>query len=286
MIDSHKKIICEARTIQPYFTLCTSSNYNLKVMEDSPISYFYSFVADRSDGKVLAVPDASIDILFLCDGHDSEARLCGSTTTAKLVDIQKGKYYFGVRFKPGYIPDFINMHSKNLVDQEFPIDKVIPQATSLLKNITSTKNFEEQIQLFLDHFQGEIHYKHSPFATQIREKITKNNGVLKISNLEEYSGYSSRYISKVFMEYFGLSPKSYALILRFQYILQHIILDSDLSLTDAASDLGYSDQSHFSREFKRFTAQAPGQFIQAVKKREYSSSLSIDDEILALRHLH
>ncbi|MBS7838413.1 helix-turn-helix domain-containing protein [Wohlfahrtiimonas chitiniclastica] len=281
-----KTIMCGVRTIQPYFILSTSSMYEIKVIADSPISHFYSFVADRSDGQVFAVPDASVDILFLCDGERTKARLCGTTTTAKLVEIQQGKYYFGIRFRPGYIPDFINENSKDLIDQEFALQDIMPNVDDLLVQIASTQDFEYQIQLFFAHFEQKIRYKNSIFATQVRDLITKNHGDMRIADLERYTGYSSRYISKVFTENFGLSPKSYALILRFQYILQRMILDHELSLTNLASEQGYADQSHFLREFKRFAAQSPSRFVQAIKNNQGRDRLYIDDEILALRQLH
>lgn len=274
----------EVRTIQPYFTLSTSLNYDVKVMNDSPISHFYSFTADRSDGQVFAVPDASIDILFLCDGDHSKARLCGTTTTARLVEIQQGKRYFGVRFRPGYIPRFADVDSKSLVDAECSLYDFVANAEDLIAKMNGFSHIDDLSNCFIDHFKGEMEHKYSPFGLQIRELITKSEGDVRIGDLEQYTGYSSRYISKVFVENFGLSPKSYALILRFQKVLQRMIVDKELSLTNIASDQGYADQSHFLREFKRFAAQSPSLFIRTIKENGRINQTSIDDEMIAFRN--
>lgn len=276
-----KNLNGEIRTIQPYFILSTSSNYDVRVVKDSPISHFYSFIADRSDGQVIAVPDASVDILFLCDGDQSKARFCGSTTTAKLVEIQQGKRYFGVRFRPGYLPKLMDIESKCLIDAEFSLYDVLSCAEDLITQMGVLSNIDDLSSCFMRYFTGDVAYHYSTLGLQIRELITKHQGDIKIADLELYTGYSSRYISKVFVENFGLSPKSYSLILRFQRILQRIILDHQLSLTLLASEQGYADQSHFFREFKRFAAQAPSLFIQNIKSNISSSNVFMGNEVEA-----
>ncbi len=268
-----------ARTIQPYFVLSTGSAYYKKVMHDSPISHFYSFVADKSDGAAFAVPDASVDVLFLCDKDSPKVRLCGSTTQAQLVEIQSGKRYFGARFRSGYIPKFIDMDSKCLVDAEFSLSDIDRGGDALLEKIISSKSFEEQVQFFMQHYQHRIDCSASPFSLQIRDMISQGKGDIRISQLEQYTGYSSRYINKIFAEHFGLSPKSYALIVRFQHVLQCLTSHQNLSLTSLALEQGYADQSHFLREFKKFAAQAPSKFIQAIEESEYQNRLHINNDL-------
>lgn len=274
----------EVRTIQPYFTLSTSLNYDVKLMSSSPISHFYSFIADRSAGEVFAVPDASIDILFLCDGERSKARLCGTTTTARLVEIQQGKRYFGVRFQPGYTPHCVDVASKNLVDAEYSLEEFFKEADELIHALSHLQDINDLSDCFMSYFGDCTAHRYSPFGLQIRELITRSQGDIRIGDLEKYTGYSSRYISKVFVDNFGLPPKSYALILRFQKVLQRMITDSNMSLTNIASDQGYADQSHFLREFKRFAAQAPSEFIRAIKENSIVNQQHVDNEIVAFKN--
>lgn len=278
------RVAREVRTIQPYFTLSTSLNYDIKIMNDSCISHFYSFTADLSDGQVFAIPDASVDILFLCDGNDSKARLCGTTTTARLVEIQKGKRYFGVRFKPGFIPKFVNVEPKNLVDSEYSLCDLFSKSHDLIQKLSVLNDIEDLSSCFIKFFNDHMDRDLSSFGLQIRDLITLSEGDIRIGDLEKYTGYSSRYISKVFVDNFGLSPKSYALIIRFQRVMQRMIIDNRLSLTDLASDEGYADQSHFLREFKRFAAQTPSIFIRTVKEKDNINQLHIGDELIAFRN--
>lgn len=268
--------VSNLRTIQPYFTFSSGGTYHVKVVENSPISHFYTFQAQRSDGKVIAVPDASIDILFLCDGEDSAVRLCGTPSTAKLVEIQSGKRYFGVRFHPGKIPQFIQQDSRLLVDGEFPLQEILKDGDDLLEKIVTALSFEARIHHFYYHFCQQIAVKRSPVAWQMHQLITVNSGALSIREVGQYTGYSTRYANKIFTDNFGLSPKSYSLILRFQHVLQQMLQKHKVSLTDLASDQGYADQSHFVREFKKFTALAPSKFMQKASSNNYSAHLIKD----------
>lgn len=263
------KNVSYLRTIQPYFTFSSGGSYHVQVVQNSSVSHFYTFQADLSDGLVIAIPDASIDILFLCDDENSAVRLCGTTTSAKFVEIQAGKRYFGVRFHPGSIPRFINVDFKSLIDAEFPLKEILTDGDDLLEKIVTSSSFDDRITHFYHHFLDDINVETSEIATEMHRLITKYGGALRINDVSDYVGYSTRYVNRVFTESFGLSPKTYSLILRFQHILQQMLRDEAVSLTDLASDQGYADQSHFFREFKKFTALAPSKFMQKAILNQY-----------------
>ncbi|MGO3859938.1 helix-turn-helix domain-containing protein [Neisseriaceae bacterium CLB008] len=253
-----------SRTIQPYFVLSTASTYRKKIVADSPIAHFYSFVADCSAGEAFAVPDASVDVLFLCDPDEPKVRVCGSTVSAKLVELKTNKRYFGVRFRPGFIPAFIPLASRDLIEAEVALQDIDSQGQQLLAQITAAPSFEDQVAYFMHHYGDRLARPQSPLCAQISALILSRHGDIRVHELEAYTGYSSRYINKTFTEHFGLSPKQYCLIVRFQYTLQKLTLAGPISLTNLALEQGYADQSHFLREFKKFAALAPTKFVQAL----------------------
>jgi AraC-like DNA-binding protein len=57
-----------------------------------------------------------------------------------------------------------------------------------------------------------------------------------------------------------VSPKRFASLLRFERAL--LLARQGGRLTDVALNAGYYDQSHFNREFSRFTGQAPGAYFR------------------------
>lgn len=71
-------------------------------------------------------------------------------------------------------------------------------------------------------------------------------------------GLSERQLERRFLQRIGVSPKRYAGLVRFERALE--LVRRAPSLTRAALDAGYYDQSHFIREFRRFAGVAPGRF--------------------------
>ena len=267
--------VSQLYTIQPYLSFNAKKNSDIRIMNDSPISHFYNFEANTRDSVVTLVPDACIEIFFLCDGEQSEVHLYGSPLCAKNLDIRAGQRYFGVRYKPGEMPDFLKINPKLLIDSEYKLQDIFPGNGKLLEKIAKTKAFEEQILLFnqlpIDNVSHKLPTKSEDLAHQIYQLITENNGALLMKDIVVYLGFSDRYINRSFTDKFGYSPKIYALILRFQDTLKKILVEKSLNLTDLASDQGYSDQSHFYREFKKYTTLAPSIFLKKLNHLEGAS---------------
>lgn len=59
----------------------------------------------------------------------------------------------------------------------------------------------------------------------------------------------------LFQDSLGLSPKEFNNIIRIQAALEE--LKTNGSLTSLAYQLGFADQAHFTRTFKRFTGLTP-----------------------------
>jgi AraC-like DNA-binding protein len=74
------------------------------------------------------------------------------------------------------------------------------------------------------------------------------------------SGYSHRRFITLFRHALGLTPKLYCRVQRFQRVLKRVATDQAASWVDLAIAAGYSDQSHFNREFLEFTGVTPGDY--------------------------
>lgn len=85
------------------------------------------------------------------------------------------------------------------------------------------------------------------------QRIDDCHGALRIDELSGELGFSRKHLHAKFVEALGVSPKRYADIRRFARALHRLrTADSD-DLATLALELGYADQSHLSREVKRFT---------------------------------
>lgn len=72
------------------------------------------------------------------------------------------------------------------------------------------------------------------------------------------TGYSHRTMITLFRCAVGLAPKQYVRVLRFARALKD--LGARRGLADVAIEAGYSDQAHFSREFRGFAGVTPSEY--------------------------
>jgi AraC-like DNA-binding protein len=81
----------------------------------------------------------------------------------------------------------------------------------------------------------------------------------RMSELEDFTGYSERHCREEFRKYFGISPKRYNRILRFQGTIKSW-RDRDAEFSRIIDEYGYYDQSHLIKELRCFTGETPMSF--------------------------
>jgi AraC-like DNA-binding protein len=84
--------------------------------------------------------------------------------------------------------------------------------------------------------------------------ISQSHGLMGIRELEGKTGYTKRYLDLLFKDYVGIAPKTLSTILRFQHFYKVVGIQKK-SIYDL-----YYDESHFIKEFKRYTGYSPRQF--------------------------
>lgn len=71
-----------------------------------------------------------------------------------------------------------------------------------------------------------------------------------VRDLQRELNYSSAHLNRLFREHFGVSPNEYLQEYRFCYA-QNLLRNTDMSVSEIAYAIGYSNLSHFFGQFKR-----------------------------------
>lgn len=257
---------------QPWFVL-NSSRYSVMPSEHPAISHFYAFdVAHSAD--LLAVPDGCVDIVFDCDATRPTVRICGTPLKAQRVELLQGHHYFGVRFAPGVIPGFINVMAEDLTEQEWDLLQVSAFAQRIFENIVNAPLLQDQIKLFNDYLAPRLMGRTSKLTAMVIQQALAHRGDLRIQQLEDLSGYTSRTIHRQFSQDTGVSPKTFCRIIRCQAALASLNTRRDVSFSELALDLGFSDQSHFLRDFKRLVSTTPCEYQRTMLRNAYNERIS------------
>ena len=68
-------------------------------------------------------------------------------------------------------------------------------------------------------------------------------------------------LEKNFKQTTGYTPKEYAQVIRFNFLLNRLLFSSK-NLTETTYEMGYFDQSHMIRDFRKITGITPTDFIE------------------------
>lgn len=110
-------------------------------------------------------------------------------------------------------------------------------------------------------FDPPIPKKSHGAVTQIQDYLDAHyTDDISTSDLSALTGLNPYYLTRLFQKHVGMPPHAYQIQRRLCHARR--LLLSGRSQTEAALAAGFSDQSHFSRHFKRWMGIPPGSFLQ------------------------
>ncbi|MRH99449.1 helix-turn-helix domain-containing protein [Kriegella sp. EG-1] len=98
----------------------------------------------------------------------------------------------------------------------------------------------------------------SKMLNYINDNIDNSN-LLKIENLAHVFMMSPTYVSEFFKKQVSISLREYIIKAKLK-LVEIRLLNSDFTLTQIANDLGFTDVSHLSKTFKRYTGTSIREF--------------------------
>jgi AraC-like DNA-binding protein len=95
--------------------------------------------------------------------------------------------------------------------------------------------------------------------------LQRSRGRASVAAVAERVEVSARHLTTLFQREVGRSPKTVALLMRFEHattqIAESVRRGAPIDLAAIATQTGYSDQAHFTREFVRFAGIPPRRWI-------------------------
>ena len=97
----------------------------------------------------------------------------------------------------------------------------------------------------------------APALDVMNRQFTDNH--LNVSYLASLCGVSEVYFRKLFFNCFGVPPKEYMIQRRIEYA-KTMLTSGDFSVSEVATQCGYAEPCHFSREFSKREGISPNQY--------------------------
>jgi AraC-like DNA-binding protein len=112
--------------------------------------------------------------------------------------------------------------------------------------------------------QGLARSHHGPPRDLIwaLRRIEATSGRIRVNAVAKELGCSRKHLTVRFRREFGLPPKLFARVARFDHAVQLLRRNRVASLADLACVCGYADQAHLTRELDEFAGSPPTAFLR------------------------
>lgn len=178
---------------------------------------------------------------------------------------------------PAHAGAVLGLAGGELRGRVIELDDVLARsAADLADRLEETPSVVGRFLLFEDFLRDRLRRRRpsAPAAIRAIERICESGGRVSAAALRGEIGCSARYLETRLAEHVGMSPKQLSKLVRFARAIERVRAAPVVDWSDVAVDCGYYDQSHFHRDFGRFTGTTPGGFL--AQRDPSSQALLVD----------
>jgi AraC-like DNA-binding protein len=211
---------------------------------------------------VETVPHPSIHMVLESSGR---AEIVGVMRTRFSRVLEGRGRVVGTKFRPGAFRPFVKPPVSSFTDRRPSAREVFgARAAGLGEPIVRGASDLECIELIEAFLRG---LQPSPddamaLAGRVSARIADDRGIARVDQLVREFGLTARQLQRVFNEYVGVSPKWVIQRYRLLDAGERVAAGTVVDWAGLALDLGYADQAHFIRDFKRLVGRSPAEYAK------------------------
>lgn len=197
-------------------------------------------------GQHRILPDGCADFVF--DLTEGNAIAVGTMTRPLLLDGSNPHHFLGVRFRPGRAAAFLRIPLAEITDARVSLRDVWRDAperadvatleSALLRRLAPDRDARVDAAI---------------------AQIASTNA--RIDDVARDIGISRQHLARQFRHHVGVSPKTFARVMRFRRLVDALPREQDADWASLAAGHGYYDQSHLIDEFRELAGTTPGGFL-------------------------
>lgn len=233
----------------------------------------YLIIEATHDVENLLVPDTSLAVAFRLKGHTSFVHkdgnivaiggsvISGLRHVPRRVRYTAGSAMLIVLFRELGASSFFANPLSDFFNSSIGLNDLDPgdRFAHIELQLSWMTSREDQVALVDQFFSAHFRPRPDPLIAHAVQIIQSRQGIIRIHDLAMELCISNDAFEKRFRKVIGASPKQFARIVRMRSIINGAV--SADTLTGMALDAGFYDQSHFIKDFRAFTGQAPKEFF-------------------------
>ncbi|APA98923.1 helix-turn-helix transcriptional regulator [Nocardia seriolae] len=206
-----------------------------------------------SDTDLPVLPDGSMDLLWM----NGRLSIAGPDTRAYRPPSGFATRITGIRFYPGTAPSLLGIPAHELRDTR--IDLADLWRTAELRRANELIATAPTPAMGLEAIARWRATESTPPDPKLRFIVASLQSGAPVSFAAAELGTGPRQLHRMSLTAFGYGPKTLGRILRMQRALA--LAREGTALADAAATVGYSDQSHLTRDIRELSGMSPRQLL-------------------------
>lgn len=255
-------------------------DFNFNILAPEPpltvaIKTFFSMEFNNPEERTDALlPDGLPSLLYLQTDHPIKVYF---NKSGQPIELQNGGFYvgysnvgvsmlhrqfkvYGVSIFPVYFSMIFGKSPLDIINRFCSLEEIGITPPSLGTDGAEPISFEETCMILSEYISERLskHQENKEFVKMF-EKLTAPGGHQQsLDTLAADLGCSTRHLRSRFTHFFGMSPKKFMKVIRFNQALKYIYDPTvHMSLASIAQEAGYHDQSHLIRDFKAICGKTP-----------------------------
>jgi AraC-like DNA-binding protein len=213
--------------------------------------------ASQDDNDDPLLPDAAVELVWSGKG----LFIRGADTRAHAIGSYPERTFVAIRFKPGAAADVLGLRGGELADARVGVSEVwgVPEMERLESMLRGCPSPEDAAAVLEEAVLTRVRGR-PDVAVQGAVAVLRH-GRTPVGELADRLGLSERQLRRKCLDALGYGPKMLDSILRFQRF-RTLAARRRLGLAQLAALAGYADQSHLTRECRRFAGESPSSLLR------------------------
>jgi len=209
------------------------------------------------------LPHPTVHLTFEREGRVDRAWIGGAGTARFTRRLEGEGWVFGIKFRPAAFAA-TGDDASTLTDARLPLARRMGRAWGeLSRDVFGTGDLAARI----DRAEAFLAPRLRPLSTEaagvrdLVERIEQDRSLLRVEDAARAMGCDVRTLQRLFRRHVGVAPKWVIQRYRLVEAAERLRACGAASLASLAASLGYADQAHFARDFKRVIGTPPRGFL-------------------------
>jgi AraC-like DNA-binding protein len=230
----------------------------------SVVQHFWSVRWDLRGAKPFVpetLPHPNVHLVFEAEG----ARIAGVHTGRFTTQLNDSGWVFGVKFRPGAFRPYFGRSVASLRNRSVRIDEVFGAEGAALAREVSDLSGDAEKAAAVERFLKARKAPSDPNVERVGnivDEIAESREIVAVEQVVERWPCGKRALQQLFSSYVGVGPKWVINRYRLHEAVERLQAGAQINFTELAMELGYFDQAHFIRDFRKLVGCTPAAFAR------------------------